>query len=101
LELTKRAEALVAHFFSEDESDSVRIILQNECGNNLPYLKECSPKELERFRFAVIKIADGKVERLKSAVGLAKSDWRDLLMNADFANDIHVHERWADSILNN
>jgi hypothetical protein len=99
MKLTARTETLAAHFFQGEELDFVKLVLQEECGNNLTGTESCNPEELERLRFAVLKIADGKPEKLNAAITLANSDWRDLLMIADFANDIHIHERWADTII--
>ena len=63
-------------------------ILAVECGNNLPFLEDLSPVELERFRFAALKLSEGRIDLLREAVELAKTDWRDLLVAAGFADDI-------------
>ena len=39
---------------------------------------------LDRLRCAVLKISDGRLDKLEQAVGLAKIDLRDVLMWADF-----------------
>jgi hypothetical protein len=49
---------------------------------------------LERIRAAALKISRGSLDRLALATSLAKSDWRDLLMAADFGEDAHAHEAW-------
>lgn len=68
--------------------------LEEECGNNLPFLEKLKPQELDRFRFAALKLSGGRLKRLRSAIELAKVDWRDLLVAADFAHDPQEHERW-------
>jgi len=51
-----------------------------------------SPKGLERFRFAVLKIGKCNIEKLKTAIDMAKQDWRDLLVSAKFANSEKDHQ---------
>jgi hypothetical protein len=36
---------------------------------------------------------------LQRAIELAKADWRDLLVAAGFAEDIHAHEHWSPRLL--
>ena len=35
---------------------------------------------MDRFRFAVLKLSCGRLDRLRDLVRLAKTDWRDLLV---------------------
>ena len=44
-------------------------------------LQQC---ESERLQFAALKVSDGKLAVLEHALRLAKRDFRDLLMAADF-----------------
>jgi len=97
--LSKTTEQIVEKLFSVAEQDEVREILVNQCGNNLPFLAEADEHKLERFRFAVLKLSQGNLEELHRAVQLAKVDWRDLLMAADFGHDVKAHEKWAQSLL--
>jgi hypothetical protein len=76
-----------------DREEVARLLIE-ECGNNLPLLQNLDEHGLERFRFAVLKLSDGELPRLKSALTLAKTDWRDLLVAAEFAEDIKAHELW-------
>lgn len=87
----------VALLFPPDQQETVCAILASECGNNLPFLETLDPIALERFHFAALKLSEGDVERLRTAVNLAKQDWRDLLVAADFANDIEAHKSWFPS----
>ncbi len=89
-ETRRRLEIL----FQEDLRAEATKLIFDECGNNLPYLDKCDEFELERFRFAALKLSEGSLPRLHEAVELAKLDWRDLLVVADFANDTRAHERW-------
>jgi len=54
---------------------------------------------LDRVHFAIIKLSNGNIESLKSAVNMAKKDWRDLLVCAEFATDVKAHITWADTTL--
>jgi hypothetical protein len=53
-------------------------------------LQQC---ESERLQFAALKVSDGNLAALESAVKLAHIDFRDLLMAADFGQ-IGAHLRW-------
>jgi hypothetical protein len=54
---------------------------------------------IERVRFAVLKIGGGSLDRLWTAVKLAQSDWRDVVVVAGFGDDVPAHLRWlADAL---
>jgi len=80
--------------FAPADRDMAERLLVEECGNNLSLLTELDTNQLERFRFAALKLSDGSLHRLRQAIEVAKTDWRDLLMAAGFGEDIHAHERW-------
>ena len=48
----------------------------------------------DRIPFAAIRCGAGDLGRLREAIQLGRTDWRDLLVAADFADDVHAHERW-------
>ena len=54
---------------------------------------------MERVRFSVIKLAMQGPEMFKVAAELYRVDTRDLLVNAEFANDLMAHEKWCQSLL--
>ena len=89
-ETQRRLEAL----FGERNRKEAAVLLQKECGNNLPFLEELDEFRLERIRFAALKIGAGSMPKLREAIELAKIDWRDLLMSAGFGEDLHAHEQW-------
>jgi hypothetical protein len=89
-ETQRRLEIL---FGVEDRAAAARMLVE-ECGNNLPFLEKLDEHGLERYRFAALKLSGGDPGRLRQAVELAKQDWRDLLVAAGFAHDVHEHERW-------
>jgi hypothetical protein len=84
----------MAVLFPGKDRDSAEQLLAAECGTNLPGLQGLDPVRLERVRFAALKLSKGNLVRLREAVNLAKIDWRDLLMAADFGYDVHAHEQW-------
>ncbi|MBP9855672.1 MAG: hypothetical protein KBD53_12455 [Candidatus Omnitrophica bacterium] len=99
LPLSKKTEKLIEKLFdSDEERQRISKILINKCGNNVPFCEKSTPEEIERIRFAVLKVTseEGKFEEW---VKLACLDWRDIFIAAGFANDIKVHQWWADRVL--
>ena len=84
--------------FAPDDRPAVEELLVNECGNNLPLLDKLDMFELERFRFAALKLSEGKLDQLRRAIQVAKEDWRDLLVAAGFGHDVTAHQRWMPPI---
>lgn len=50
--------------------------------------------EAERVRFAALKVSNGDLKKLAQAIELANQDYRDLLVEAGFANHHEEHQRW-------
>jgi hypothetical protein len=48
----------------------------------------------QRERFAALRVSEGDLEKLQNAVALGKSDFRDLLCAAGFADHHEKHQRW-------
>jgi hypothetical protein len=93
--LSLEAERRIDLLFHPDQRERVRVLLRDECGDNLPLLPKVREKAYyDRFRFAALKLSNGDLERLQNAIRLAKTDWRDLLVAAGFANDIRIHKSW-------
>jgi hypothetical protein len=80
-------------FVSEERAIAERLLVEH-CGNNLPFLEKGNDVELERYRFAALKLSHGTIKGLEAAIKIAKEDWRDLLMAAGFGEDETEHERW-------
>ena len=93
-ELSEATWEKIRALFPVEHHEEVATILENECGNNLPFLEKLDKYRLERFRFAALKLSRGSVEELRTAVRLAKTDWRDLLVAAGFADSLDAHTRW-------
>jgi hypothetical protein len=91
--LSPETEKRVVLLFPPDQQEIVRNILLQECGNNLPFLQELDAVAMERFRFAALKLSQGRLVELQQAVDLAKTDWRDLLVAAAFGTP-NSHQSW-------
>ncbi|MGH9715544.1 MAG: hypothetical protein ACRD4R_02270 [Candidatus Acidiferrales bacterium] len=91
-ETQRRIEAL----FTVDKRTEATELLLHECGNNLPSLQNLDEFQLERFRFAALKLSEGSIEKLRLAIKLAKADWRDLLVAAGFRTQ-EDHKQWFPS----
>ena len=47
-----------------------------------------------RMHRAAIKCSGGNIEKLKEAMALGDTDFRDLLMAAEFGHDVDAHDQW-------
>jgi hypothetical protein len=89
-ETQRRLEIL---FREEHRAEATRLLVE-ECGNNLPFCADSTSRSLERIRFAALKLGGGDLPLLRDAIELAKTDWRDLLVAAEFGDDTQAHECW-------
>jgi len=93
--LSSEAVRRIDLLFCPDRREEVSVLLREECGDNLPLLpKGREEAYYDRFRFAALKLSNGDLDKLQKAIRLAKTDWRDLLVAAGFANDIKIHQSW-------
>ena len=81
-----------------DQAEAARRLIE-ECGNNLPFCKDRDEYNMERIRFAALRVSIGYLNDLQKAIDLAKSDWRDLLVWARFAESLTAHQEWAEGAL--
>jgi len=86
----RRVEAL----FTAHERAAAAQLLVEECGDNLPFNEGQGPVQLERIRFAALKLSGGSLAELREAIGLARTDSRDVLVAAGFGNDLTAHRSW-------
>jgi hypothetical protein len=92
---TRTANHVRALFAGDQVADVVRLLTEN-CAETLPIVGPgATPSTLERIRFAALRLSAGDMDRLRYAVELANTDWRDLLVGALFADDIHAHQKWT------
>jgi hypothetical protein len=71
----------IALLFPPEERD------WSEYGNDLPFLDKLDDVQLERFRFAVLKLGQTSLTKLDRAAAFVKQDWRGLLIAAGLAED--------------
>lgn len=92
--LSPRTKQLLAALFRPAEQEYAAVLLVKRCGNNLPFFEAATPEGLERVRFAVLKLSEGDLDQMRECVQLAETDWRDLLVDAGFADDSEAHLTW-------
>ncbi len=92
-ELTAESRRRLNLLFTGDERRKAVSILVRRCGNNLAGLSRATPVELDRYRFAVLKLSHGSLVELERAVELAEIDTRDLLVESGFP-EINDHLSW-------
>lgn len=97
--LSPHTMQLVEKFFSPKQVAEATQWLEEECGNNIPSCDHHDEYQMERIRFAVLKLSQGNINKLLKAIDEARMDWRDLFMAADFGYDVNAHEKWAKEIL--
>ena len=92
---TADTEQRIDALFPAEKRALVRKLLLEECGHNLPFSNKSDSAAMDRCRFAALKVSGGDRQKLQSAVRLAKTGWRDLLVAAGFANDPQAQLRWT------
>lgn len=92
--LSPTTEKWIALLFYGSERVKAAKLLTEECGSNIPSCAGFTPEEMERIRFAALKVSRGDIDYLIDAVDLAQADWRDLLVSAEFSDDENAHKFW-------
>jgi hypothetical protein len=83
----------IAELFPADAA-SVEALLETECGASLPMIAKQGENGIERVRCAVLKLSEGRMEKLAYALDRANRDWRDVLVWSGFGNDAFAHRSW-------
>lgn len=99
IELSEDTTTLVDFLFvNPSVNEKMKEKLRKDCLENIPFCENSNPKEMERIRFAILKLTS---EQMNSTdwFELARCDWRDLFMVAGFGHDIHAHEKWKEEVL--
>ncbi|HEV7902274.1 MAG TPA: hypothetical protein VGO96_00430 [Pyrinomonadaceae bacterium] len=91
--LSERTWKIIRKMFPVGQQENIAELLIIECGNNLPGLEKSDEIQLERFRFAALKVSSGDVDELLKAIVLAQTDWRDLLVGESFAESVTEHSK--------
>jgi len=94
VELSEQTKDILRQLFPQASWKEAKLLLETECGDNLPFCEGSTKHSMERIRFAALKVSDGDMDKLYEAVDLAQVDWRDLLIWAGFGEDIEAHNKW-------
>ncbi len=102
IKLSEQTAEIVWRMFQKPDWHEAVSLLEYECSDNLPLVRQWdpTPASMERLRFASLKLSEGSLEKLRSALELARRDWRDLLVAAGFGHQLDAHRRWAEEFLN-
>jgi hypothetical protein len=92
--LSPETERRLVALFPPNARAAATKLLTNECGTNLPFCKNYDEFQLERIRFAALKLSKGDMGRFRAAIELAKVDWRDVLLQAGFAWRVDAYKKW-------
>ena len=78
--LSGKTQRQIALLFREDREEGVDSGLRSAGTISLSGGTRCAGTG---GIFAALKLSEGNLDRLREAIGLAKTDWRDLLMAAE------------------
>ena len=92
--LTPDTQRLIAQDFSPEDQLAAAELLEQKCGTSLPLMGDRLPEEIERVRFAVLKLCHGNIEQLAREIDIANCDWRDTLVGAGFGHSVLAHRTW-------
>jgi len=95
MKLSDKTEEIIESLFLIDHHKEIKELLLKDCSNNLSGCNDWSQENLERVWFSVLKISEGNMEKLYSAISLAQTDYRDLFMCAGFGHDADAHKKWT------
>ncbi|WP_158268884.1 hypothetical protein [Pseudomonas mangrovi] len=93
-DLSQDTTSLVHALYQSREAVEICHVLENECGTEALSCEGWTPVQMERVRYAVLRLATENSMSLDSAIDLAKKDWRDLLIAAGFGNELNAHKEW-------
>jgi len=92
--LSERTRNLIAKMFSKSDGIVISDMLYRAVSAKVPFCADSSAEEMERIRFAILKMTKDSPLNLAVGIFLAQSDWRDLLMSAGFGDDAAQHMAW-------
>ena len=94
--LSPELQARIAALFGE-QAGAVGQMLLGRCGADLPVIAKQGDNGIERVRCAVLKLSEGKLDKLEHAIDRANVDWRDVLVWSGFGQDASAHKSWLAS----
>ena len=87
--LSPETEKRIDMMFPPDQRAEVRRMLLEEVGHNLWGLEKLNEYQMDRYRFAVLRLSKGDFEKLPSVIEITNRDWRDLLVWSGFGSGDH------------
>ena len=93
--MTEATRTIIGRLFVESERGTVEMLLARECGGDLPLTGLWGEAQFERLWFAILKLSEGDLGRLRQTIALARVDWRDVLVGAGFGSSLEAHRQWA------
>jgi hypothetical protein len=80
--LTPAVVEEIGKHFPAAQHDSVKQILDQECGRTIPFCRKATAQELEYIRLCVLRLSKGNLSELRKCVELANIDQRDVFLAA-------------------
>jgi len=96
--ITQNTAKAISALFPAVVQNDVISELETKCSNNVPGCDSWTESQLERIWFAVLKLSNGEMNKLESFIKVANTDYRDLLMAAEFGSDLEAHNKWFSQI---
>lgn len=97
--LSERTHCLISTLFSKSDGVIISDMLYRSVSGNIPFCDNSTPEDMERIRFAILKLTIASPLNLAVGICMAQSDWRDLLMSAGFGNDAAQHLTWYNELM--
>lgn len=94
MDLTQKTRDIIRTLFPPSQIEGVEHLLTSKCSNNVPGCRDWNKEHLERVWISVLKLSEGDLDKLNTAVTLANTDYRDLFMSAGFGHDPEAHTVW-------
>jgi hypothetical protein len=94
---TAEIQKKLNQLFPQEQRAAAIALLEAECGSHLPLIESQGADGILRVRCAALKLSEGSLEKLHTAVRVANQDWRDVLVAAGFGHSVREHLRWLES----
>lgn len=99
--LSPETEKLINCLFTVEEASRLKIKIASETSKKIPFFTNCSPKDMERLRFSIVKLIHENKMNENEVFKLAQTDPRDLFVASGNHLSVNSHEIWAESIFAN
>ena len=72
--LSEKTEKRLQALFQAEDLKLATDLLVSDCADNLPFRRGDTPTDLERIRYAVMKLSNGDLSKLNDAIQLSQID---------------------------